>query len=344
MELQKYLKGIVQSGETSISTVKKQELYQEILNPPMDFDTFSFLIDLSFENQQQKQAWQKQKKIMDEHVHNCKNITFPKIIFQVAKELSRGETERDKRLAQDLMYAYVAQTRMDTDTKLLKLKVETSKSGDFLAELQKFMGGKNTCKVDYLAKECLMLTLYRILMTQEELLDQEEYALSQEKTMDSLKKSFLQETITPSGGKFDVIHWFSHEIYEFHLDLTDVWNEVSFQKQGCAFVYLGQIITNLMINALNYGVKSKNGKITLLFSEKIMDGQEYLMIFIANPVERESSFLQSTGYGIDSVKEAVARLNETENLELFTTITAENQHFSVEIAIQKSALTGGQQP
>lgn len=319
---------------------KTQEAFQQI-----KFEDIEKIIALYQENQQLKSQMEQleqeritRKKIMDEHLHNCKNVTFPKTVFEVAKELSRGTSEREKMMAQDLMYAYVAQMRMDTDSKLLKLKLETAQSGDFVQEFRKFLREKNAAPVGYIVQECLMLTIFRILMTQEDILDQGEYALSQEKTMEELRCDFWQETIHPSTGKFDILDWFSREIYPFHLEISSEWDEVKFLKQGCAFVYLAQMITNVMINSLNYGVKDRNGYISMSFTLDYLENQEFFSINVRNPVEKESAFLQGTGYGMDSLKTSVARLNEEENLEKYTEITEEQGEFSIKMWIKQDTL------
>ncbi len=319
------------------------EKYKKITGKKGEFKDFIFVLQIFLEHKQaqlQLNALEEEgrirKQIMDEHLHNCKNVTFPTTIYQVAKKLSRGETLREKQLSQELMYAFVAQMRVETDTKLLKLKLETSKSGDFIQEFRKFLGKKQGVTILSILQESLMLTLFRILMTGEELL--EEYALSQEKTMEYLKKSFWQETIHPKQGRFQVLDWFSEEIYPFQVELCPSWKDVYFMQQGCAFVYVAQILTNLIINALNYGNKSSHGRISLHFQEKILENKPYFSIKMENPVDKNSSFLQSTGYGIESVKTSVARLNDTADVNRFTRIEDENGIFILEIFIGKTTL------
>lgn len=331
---------------------EKQGAYGEFVleyGDKLDFDDFVFVMELYFqqkEDQVKLSILEKErvirKEVMDEHLHNCKNVTFPKTILSVAKELSRGESLREKRMAQDLMYAFVAQMRMETDAKLLKLKLETSESGDFVQEFRKFLGGRSGATIVHILKESLMLCLYRILMTEEEIL--EEYALSHEKSMDELKKSFWNETISPKNNGFDVVDWFSQEIYPFHLEVSSGWNQVFFMQQGCAFVYVAQILTNLLINAMNYGKKSKEGEIFLGFNEKLEGNTSFFTIKMKNPVEKTSSFLQSTGYGIHSLRASVARLNNVSDLNAFTRIQETEKYFTLEILIPKNTLEMEEKP
>jgi hypothetical protein len=106
------------------------------------------------------------------------------------------------------------------------------------------------------------------------------------------------------------MEWFSSELYPIKLTGTHYCETINLRKDGIAYIQMTEIFIDLIHNAINYGVKSKGGFINFEIGTDSFEGKNYFVFKLQNPVELETSFVESEGQGLKSVNEVIYKLND----------------------------------
>lgn len=272
-------------------------------------------------------------EIINEHKHNWKHLTLPSIVSSISKELKSLGNLTQANLLQKLYVDFISH---QGDLKLLALKYEAVDNTALAIEFTRFIGRINEEKdcsaksLSHILGESLELTLFRLLHHVSE--DEAEVLLHSERSQVNLRDKFT-DYLNKRKNITEIFHWFSDHIYPFKVNsLHTCWDQYGFIEYEVSYFYIEQIFLDLIVNALNYGLKEDNGWIEVNFDFK----DPYAIFTVRNPVQTETSFLKGSGQGLTSVKNAIARLNNTENVEEFTKITVENKVHTVEMKITKN--------
>lgn len=319
----------------------------------IDFDrnTFSLLMQnyLDYRQLEEKQRLLKQHQevkddLLKQHAHNWGHMNYPSILGSVAKELYK---EGNIAHATTLNYVYDDFLLHQNDLKLLKLKYNAQTPDAFLDEFMRSLAAKNAkftnhkvASMRYLLEDSLRLTLFRMLFSaQEESGKDNSFKLHREKTQAQLQERFSAHFMKTNQEDMSVIEWFNQEIHSFEVEgLVTTWESIGFLQGEMAYSFLQQVILHLLSNALNYGVKTKEGSIKFIFYRELLDGEPYLSFRVENTVHKESAFIPSHGYGINGIKDSIARLNTTEDKDAFTTVEEKEGWFSIDMKIHAHSL------
>lgn len=329
------------------------EIRMEFLMFPvkMDFDknTFSLLMQSYLDNQKLEETNKmlegknrllereklEKSELIKEHAHNWGHMSQPKIAYNLALELSRSGNFVHAQLTQKLYGEILLHYN---DLKLLELKYISGSNSEFLNKfrvtLEYVEENPQDAKVlDYVIAEALELTLLRLLLSEKD--DSESFHVSDFTKQKELRDSFTN-FISKEPEKHEVFTWFKENLYEFQLTIQhEAWTGlIGFIEKDVAYSYMLQIFIDLLTNAMNYGLKSKEGYIHITLGYD----KGYMVMSVENPIHRESAFKEGSGRGINSTKKSIARLNCSDELEQFTQITEENDIFQVKMKVFRDYL------
>ena len=249
--------------------------------------------------------------LINKHAHNWKHIIYPETVKNIADKLyARGDFE----YANKLFHAYNSQSLLQQDLNLLQLQYTSTpeeyqkafKKTIYLVEDERGVGILNVFK------NALQTVLFRLIMEE---VDTRYSIIALKNNMFSsvnrevLRDSYVESFVVQSNAKVSVIDWFSKNIYPITISLDDCWNDVKFKPNDIAFAQITEVFIDLLHNALNYGVKSKDGYIQISFEKEVIGDESIYLCTIKNPCEKDSAFSEGSGQGLRSIYEVVEKLN-----------------------------------
>lgn len=319
----------------------------------MDQGAFSLLlqsfqneIELEKINKELEAEKRKREDILSQFSHNYRNMQFPEKIDRVASTLYLRNNQEDQSLSEILSDAYQVQMHYKNSAMLLKLRCDASNPQDFNKELNRYIrtyqddGNMNFCNIIYIFYHCFRFSMFRLLFSDENQKKHDSYSLSVQTKHKELQKSYLetQRDCYEEEKYFDVIDWFQEQVYALELDEEQQWDSIEFEQESPTSTFFMEILTNIILNSLNYGDKTKNGKISIKFYETEHLAMPCFACRCENLIgSADSSFLKSHGFGLQYIKEDIALVNQTKDLEKFVKIT-QGDSYMIEFFIQKTHL------
>lgn len=281
--------------------------------------------------------------LINKHAHNWKHIIYPETVKNVADKLYvRGDFE----YANKLFHAYNSQILLQQDLNLLQLQY-TSTPEEYQKAFKKtiyLVEDKRGVGIVNVFKNALETVLFRLIMEEVDT----RYSISSLKNnmfssvnREVLRDSYVESFVVQSNAKVSVIDWFSKNIYPITISLDDCWNDVKFKPNDIAFAQITEVFIDLLHNALNYGVKSKDGYIQILFKKEVIGDESIYLCTIKNPCEKDSSFSEGSGQGLRSIYEVMENLNtisEDFNSNHLVEHCIQNNVFSITFRIQEKML------
>lgn len=260
-----------------------------------------------------EEAIKQKEALINKHAHNWKHIAYPQTVNEVAKALYiRGDVE----FANRLFHAYNSQSLLQSDLALLQLQYSTT-AEDYKVKFRASVdrpGDERGIGIVEIFKHALQLVLFRLIMENVDtrpITGVMRDTLFSDSNRANLRESYVKSFILSEKIECDVLEWFSGELYPITLTGTTYCETINLRKDGIAYVQMTEIFIDLIHNAINYGVKSKGGFINFDIGMDSYEGKNFFVFKLTNPVELETSFVESEGQGLKSVNEVINKLNDS---------------------------------
>ncbi len=274
-----------------------------------------------------EKAIESKNALIDHHAHNWKHIVYPKTVKEVAEALyAEGNIEYANRLFK----AYNSENILQHDLQLLKLSHASSQT-----EMQEafrndilLSNARSGVGIKRIIEDSLDTVLFRIIMEDVD----ESYSLEQVKgsisgfnSIEQLRKSYTESFITQKKQNKSLMEWFNNNIYQFNLEINPFWEDVKIKANSVAYTQLVEICINLIHNAINYGVKSKEGFLNLKLEFEQVNDINYYTLTTENPVDYNSAFSEGSNQGLKSIRDTLEKLNGTDLQEDRSRLSVETQ-------------------
>lgn len=330
------------------------EIRMEYLMFPLkiDFDrnTFSLLVQnyldyqalqeknraLEEKNKELEQQQKERKALISEHSHNWSHMHIPHVLKDISANL-KGVVEQPITVTLDRIYSDFLLHKSDLE--LLKLKYESSNDEVFLNKFRSHLAGAlvddtgTVQTLEHIIAVSLELVLYRLLFKASQ---DKTHSISSVVSIAELKEKYIQFELDKEN-ELEIFEWFSKEIYPFRVTTrSNDWNVRGFLINEVSYCYMVQLIIDLLNNALNYGVKSREGFIDIILDTELNElNRNYMSIHVENPVDLTTNFMLGSNRGLTSIKASIARLNCSKNPDEFTVIDASKDLFSIHMQIYR---------
>lgn len=249
--------------------------------------------------------------LIDRHAHNWKHIVYPETVKEIAEALyNEGNIE----YANKLFKAYNSENILQNDLQLLRLNYASSEE-----EMQEMFrhdillsSSKTGLNILDIIENSLDVVMFRIIMEGVDCsyISQEvKSSLGAFNDIEMLRKSYTKNFIEQSKKNISIIEWFNDNIYSLNIKIDKLWKDVKIKKNNIAYTQLIEIFINLIHNAINYGIKSKDGFINLKLELEEIDDILYYTLNLENPIDYKSYFYEGSKQGIKSIKNTLEKLN-----------------------------------
>lgn len=200
----------------------------------------------------------KQEKIdlYRDFTHTLGNTITPHIIYNIGYGLKNNKITIDEALA-GIYKAYLAEEYIKNYNELMKLKVEDPKviREIVLREIKTSDQNEVINYLEILKKALITETAHLLFSQKVYYIDQlNDISLIQKKSIDLIKKSFLEEIYF---GNKDILDWLSKSIGKTQiLNLKD-WESILIKEGGQGELIISSLFQELVINSFKYAAYTK---------------------------------------------------------------------------------------
>lgn len=307
------------------------------------------LKQLQDENKKLKEEQKLRESVINACVHTWKHTSFPRVLNNALLKVQNLFEESDISVMEkslheifgELVLVYTAQDKFLAELKLIQLKlykdyqklIEEVKKSIVVDDNNKKSDNTKPVTFENIVKDVLEIQILAIFF-------EKKNTIYEEDKTNQLIESFRNEVLITRS--MDVIDWFNAYVYSFELDIRDDWTKLSYIPKETFVIVLTNVINNLILNALNYGNKTKEGGyIRFECFEETRDDEEFLTIRVTNPVHMESAFLPATGVGYETTQEIIKVLNDVTDdtrMEDYFSYKTEDNVFTISISFVKTCI------
>jgi len=304
------------------------------------------LDEVGKKNSQIRKVEHEKEALINKHAHNWKHIVYPETVKKVAKEMyNRGDME----VANTLFHAYNSQSLLQKDLNLLQLQYASTPE-EFSRKFSKSIytpKDRRGVGIGEVFENAMQIVMFRLVMegidqryTTNEVRDNVFSHYNQQVIRDSYTENFIKEKTDP----LTIIQWFSSNFYSLVIENADSWSDVRFKPEGLAYIQMTEVFIDLIHNGLNYGVKSKDGYLKLIFEREDYDGRIVYCCKLKNPVDKDQPLFEGSGQGLKSIQDVMMRLNSYESSKLdykMTEKSVEMEEFTYAFRIVGNRISKG---
>lgn len=338
----------------------------------MKRSTFMILLDSLHKQNQLEQQQKEREKLFEEQSHNWKHTSYPKIASDVGQFLRAKDTDQDVYQGHKLEFVYVSNMQLLGTINLLRLEYGASEE-EFSKIFRKDIFRKNYKKylphpnngtpVETVATEPLRIkkillkafeiVTFRLFLpesdpsTNAELMREEVIYKTE---LSHLPQSFYdnilvyeeydreQEKELGVDKEETKWIWFSRNGYPITHSFSPFWEELRFDENKPGYAVMMNFLINLLLNAINHGVKSKEGQLSIFFTEEEQEGISYLCIVFENKMDSSTTLENSEGKGLQGIENRLKKVNVEKKLKQnVVTSTPKENVFRTELWIEKQA-------
>ena len=304
-------------------------------------ELISVNIKVNKKNEELRALQDRMQKLVEQFTHSLGNIIFPDTIYQVAEHLKqKPEYRKDVLLLQD---AYHAENMIKRQGELLRQRYANIDPKQFQQTIRGCRVKANSIDV---VKSIGDILDYAISRVTARFLNQhyanlnkirDEILSNRNVELDKLKKKFEDDILLSNSET--ALEWTSKNLRPIKLvEMSPLWKKVFIQPESYSEALLFGYFSEIFFNAFKYADHQQVDFLELSFNESDIDGETYLSCSWLNQVAKEKILGLGTGQGLESIREDLKQLNETDEPEKSLLVCQQNGQFKITLFFNKELL------
>lgn len=253
------------------------------------------------------------QQLIDQYAHALNNLILPDAAYQIAERLKDNpEYRREALLLYDVAHA----------EKFVKLQCEMLRQRHGNINPESFRRVIRSCRrnsdttdstrnfshiLDYAATR----VAYRLLNQYDARFNsvRDKVFSKTDVKLDILKQKFEDHVLINKTSSS--ISWLNENVRPVLItEISPLWMKVLVLSESFSEALLLGYFSEILVNAFKYADHYKDEFLTIVFSDKVIDGKTYLICGWSNPIGDTLSL--GSGKGLDAIREDLKQLNDSE--------------------------------
>jgi len=294
---------------------------------------------LELEVQQKESLQNRMQKMVEQFTHSLANVIFPDTIYQVSERLKNADGNRKDILL--LQQSYYSEKLIKILGELLRLRYANSSAENFRQTIRSCRlstKNSNTKKIEQVVDYTLSRVIARFLNQDYAALNavRERVLEIKGSNLEDLKYRFEESILF--NKSLSTLEWTNQYLLPIKIkEISSLWENIFIKSEGYTEALLFGYFSEIIFNSFKYS-DHDDQFLDIYFGECSLDNIVYLTCTFVNPNKNNNNNYLGTGVGLESIREDLYQLNDTNQDANSLTISNQGNDFKVVLFFKKDLL------